>query len=234
MTRTNEHGQPIGEPVRGWEPRPMPDRVVLDGRYVRLEPVASDHVPSLYATLCGADDESLWTYRHDHRPTSETALAAVVEEWEARTPEVTWAIVPAGRGAEGVMTLFRIDAAQGSAEVGAVLYARTLQRTPAATEATHLLATYLFEDLGYRRFEWKLDSHNAPSASAARRLGFSYEGRVRNALVYKGRNRDTDWFAMTDTDWPSVRDAHRTWLDSANFDESGTQRVALSTLTNRQ
>ena len=130
-----------------------------------------------------------------------------------------------------MQTLFRIDPAQGSAEVGAVLYARSLQRTRAATESVHLLATYLFEELGYRRFEWKLDSCNAPSARAARRLGFSYEGRFRNALVYKGRNRDTDWFAMTDGDWPAVREAHRRWLDPANFDDEGRQLVALSTLT---
>ena len=93
------------------------------------------------------------------------------------------------------------------------------------------MARYLFDDLGYRRFEWKLDCLNEPSARAARRLGFTYEGRFRNAMVYKGRNRDTDWFAMTDGDWPRIRDAHERWLDPANFDAAGVQRTSLSDLT---
>jgi RimJ/RimL family protein N-acetyltransferase len=233
MSRTNEFGQPIGPVVPDWEPRPAPTRVALEGRYVRLEPVSADHVPALHAALCRDEDESLWTYRHDHRPADEATMAARVEEWATRTPEVTWAIVPAGEQAQGVATLCRIDPAHGSAEVGAVLYARSLQRTRAATEAIHLCAAYLFEELGYRRFEWKLDALNAPSAAAARRLGFQYEGRFRNAMVYKGRNRDTDWFAMTDADWPAVRAAHRRWLDPANFDERGRQRVPLSDLTSQ-
>ena len=125
----------------------------------------------------------------------------------------------------------RVDPTHGSAEVGAILYARSLRRTRAATEAIHLLARYLFDDLGYRRFEWKLDCLNEPSARAARRLGFTYEGRFRNAMVYKGRNRDTDWFAMTDADWPRIREAHERWLDPANFDDTGVQRMSLSDLT---
>jgi len=205
--------------------------VVLEGRYVRLEPVTVDHVADLYAELGAPEDAPLWTYRHDEQPADEEAMRAMVQGWAGRRPDVTFALVPAGGAASGVATLCRLDPDQGSAEVGAVLYARSLQRTRAATEAIHLLAAYLFDELGYRRFEWKLDALNAPSAAAARRLGFRYEGRFRNALVYKGRNRDTDWFAMTDADWPAVREAHRTWLDPANFDDTGTQRTALSTLT---
>jgi hypothetical protein len=125
----------------------------------------------------------------------------------------------------------RVDPVNGSAEVGSILYGRTLRRTRAATEAIHLLARYLFDDLGYRRFEWKLDALNEQSARAARRLGFTYEGRFRNAMVYKGRNRDTDWFSIIDTEWPAVRAAHEAWLDPANFDAAGVQRTALSDLT---
>lgn len=231
MTRTNEHGQPIGDPVPDWHDRPAPERIALEGRYVRLEPVAAGHVGELYAALGDEADQPLWTYRHDERPADESGLAAMVEQWATRTPDVTFAIRPAGGAASGVATLCRLDPAHGSAEVGAVLFARSLQRTRAATEAVHLLASYLFDELGYRRFEWKLDALNAPSARAARRLGFRYEGRFRHALVYKGRNRDTDWFAMTDADWPPVREAHRRWLDPANFDEHGRQRVSLSELT---
>jgi RimJ/RimL family protein N-acetyltransferase len=229
--RTNHHGQPIGEPVPDWTVRPLPQRVVLEGRYVRLEPVGPEHAPALYAALGEESDDALWTYRHDERPADEAEMLARAEEWANRTPEVTHALVPEGGEASGVTTLCRLDPAAGSAEVGAVLFARALQRTRAATEAIHLLAAHLFDDLGYRRFEWKLDALNAPSARAARRLGFRYEGRFRQALVYKGRNRDTDWFAMTDADWPQVREAHLRWLDPANFDGHGRQRVSLSSLT---
>ena len=114
-----------------------------------------------------------------------------------------------------------------------MLFSRTLQRTREATEAIVLLASYAFDELGYRRLEWKLDSHNAPSAAAARRLGFSYEGRFRNAMVYRGRNRDTDWFAMTDDDWRTLRPAYDAWLDPENFDEQGRQRTRLSASTTR-
>ena len=111
--------------------------------------------------------------------------------------------------------------------IAAIILARTLQRTPAATEAMYLLAHHVFDALGYRRYEWKCDSCNEPSRSAAARLGFTYEGRFRNAMVYKGRNRDTDWFSVTDAEWPGVRAAHEAWLDPANFDEEGVQRSRL-------
>ena len=232
MARINEHGQPIGEPVPGWAPRLPPADVRLTGRYVALEPVSTDHAPALYAALASADDDASWTYRHDDRPRDEAGMRALVETWASRPLDVTLAIVPADTGAPaGIATLMRVDAAHGSAEVGAILYAQSLRRTRAATEAIHLLARYLFDDLGYRRFEWKLDALNEPSARAARRLGFTYEGRFRNAMVYKGRNRDTDWFAMTDADWPRVRAAHERWLDPANFDADGHQRTSLSELT---
>lgn len=232
MTRTNEHGQPIGEPVPGWEPRTPPGTVTHEGRYVRLEPVAANHAEDLHAALGGEDDEPLWTYRHDDRPDDVAGFARMIDDLAAGTDTVTFTVVPTDTGrAAGMATLCRIDPAHGSIEVGAVIYARVLQRTRAATEAIHLLARHVFDDLGYRRFEWKLDRHNDPSARAARRLGFRFEGRFRNALVYKGRNRDTDWFAMTDADWPSVRAAHEEWLDPDNFDADGRQRTHLSELT---
>ena len=232
MSPTNAHGQPIGEPVPDWEPRLPPAQTTLTGRYVGLEPVAATHAPALFAALAAEEDDASWTYRHDERPTDEAGMQALVETWSSRPVDVTYAILPADTGtAAGVATLTRIDPAHGSAEVGAILYGRALKRSRAATEAIHLLARYLFDDLGYRRFEWKLDCLNEPSARAARRLGFTYEGRFRNAMVYKSRNRDTDWFAMTDGDWPRIRDAHERWLDPANFDAAGVQRTSLSDLT---
>ena len=232
MIRTNEHGQPVGEPVPGWERRTLPGQVTMEGRYVRLEPVSAEHAADLFAALGREDDDSLWTYRSDERPHDVGAMARMITDWASRTDTVTFAIVPSDtRTAAGVATLCRVEPDHGSSEVGAVLHSRTLQRTRAATEAISLLARHVFDDLGYRRFEWKLDSHNRPSARAARRLGFRYEGRFRNAMVYKGRNRDTDWFAMTDADWPALRAVLERWLDPANFDEAGRQRTALSDLT---
>jgi RimJ/RimL family protein N-acetyltransferase len=238
MTGSNRHGQPVGDPVAGWAPRLPPARTTLAGRYVRLEPVTTAHAPDLYRALGSEADDALWTYRHDERPLDEAGMVGLVETWASRTLDVTFAVVPtdpgadpgADAGAAGVATLMRVDPGHGSAEVGAVLYARSLQRTRAATEAIHLLGRHLFDDLGYRRFEWKLDCLNEPSARAARRLGFTYEGRFRHAMVYKGRNRDTDWFSITDAEWPRVRAIHQRWLDPGNFDASGRQLTALSDL----
>ena len=233
VTRTNEHGQPIGEPV-AWSPRHPPARVRLAGQYIAIEPLETTHAEPLWRAHCGPEDVALWTYRADHPPPNPAAMTTWVGEWNALTDSVTYALVPVDTGlAAGVASFFRIDPEHGSIEVAAVLYARSLQRTRAATEAIRLLAGYAFDDLGYRRFEWKLDSLNAPSAAAARRLGFRYEGRFRNAMVYKGRNRDTDWFAMTDDDWQSLRPAYDAWLEPSNFDADGQQLARLSDLTAR-
>jgi RimJ/RimL family protein N-acetyltransferase len=231
VTRVNEHGQPIGDPL-DWTPRPTPGRVPLAGRHVTLEPVAGHHVTDLHAHLAGPADEPLWTYRPDDRPRDLADTARRVADWATAEETLTWAVVPAATGeASGVVSLYRIDPAHGSVEIAAVLFSRALQRTAAATEAIVLLAAYAVADLGYRRVEWKLDSHNAPSAAAARRLGFRREGCFRNALVYKGRSRDTEWFAMTDADLRRLRPAYDAWLDPANFDDTGRQRARLSELT---
>jgi RimJ/RimL family protein N-acetyltransferase len=231
VSRTNEHGQPVGDPL-AWSPRPRPGRVRLDGRQVTLEPVTGAHVSDLHAHLALPAHEPLWTYRPDTRPADLGDTARRVAEWAGSDESLTWAVVPAATGeASGVVSWQRIDPANGSVEVAAVLFGPALQRTPAATEAIALLAAHAFEDLGYRRLEWKLDHLNAPSAAAARRLGFTYEGRFRNALVYKGRSRDTDWFAMTDDDWRALRPAYDAWLAAENFDADGRQRSRLSDLT---
>ena len=227
----NEHGQPVGPPVPDWTPRPRPVPVQLPGRYVRLEPLAPEHAPDLFATLCGPGDEALWTYRSTEMPITETELSEQIAATIAAPELVTFVLVPDGAGPSGLASYTRIEPGQGQVEVAAVLFARSLQRTRAATEAVHLLMRHAFDDLGYRRFEWKCDSLNEPSRRAAGRLGFRYEGRFRHHLVVKNRNRDTDWFSVTDTEWPAVRDAHVRWLDPGNFDGAGRQLVALSALT---
>ena len=232
MTGPDEHGLPIGAEVRGWSPRPRPGRVVLSGDSVRLEPVEPRHAEALYAALGGPDAAELWTYRPDEQPVDVVDLTERLRDWATSEDNITFALVPTETALPaGLTSLMRVDPANGSAEIAAVLYSPALQRTRAATEAVHLLASYLFDDLGYRRLEWKLDSLNAASARAARRLGFRYEGRFRNAMVYKGRNRDTDWFAMTDDDWRRLAPAYAAWLDPANFDDAGRQRTSLSALT---
>ncbi|MGD8870595.1 MAG: GNAT family protein, partial [Gemmatimonadota bacterium] len=128
----------------------------------------------------------------------------------------------------GVASYLRIDPAVGSIEVGHIHYSPLLQRTRAATEAMYLMARRVFDELGYRRYEWKCDDLNAPSRAAAERLGFTYEGTFRKHRIYKGRNRDTAWYSITDSEWPAIRQAMEAWLDPSNFDESAKQRTRLA------
>lgn len=220
-----------GAPVPGWEPRPRPEPVTLTGRYVEVRPLSSAHYSDLFAATCGPGDDELWTYRPIPRPESLPALwmhlAALLED----PAVVTFALVPregerAGR-ASGIASYMRIEEAHGQVEVAGVLLGRALQRTRAATEAIHLLMRHAFDELGYRRFEWKCDSRNEPSRRAALRLGFVEEGRFRHHMVVQGRNRDTDWFSVTDAEWPRVRAAHERWLDPASFDAEGRQLSSL-------
>jgi RimJ/RimL family protein N-acetyltransferase len=222
----------VGEPVSGWVPRARPEPVRLQGRYVDVEPLSSAHYADLFAATCGPGDDALWTYRPIERPASLPTLwmhlAAAVDS----PVDVSFSLVPkegpsAGTAA-GIASYLRIEPAHGQVEVGGILLGQSLQRSRAATEALHLLMRHAFDDLGYRRFEWKCDSLNEPSRRAAERLGFTHEGRFRNHMVVKGHNRDTDWFSVTDAEWPAVRERHEAWLEPANFDAEGQQKTALA------
>ncbi len=229
MTRTNEHGQPIGDPVPSWTPRERPGPVTLEGRYVRLEPLDQQKAERLLARL--AAHAALWTYLNDDPPTDLPAAAARMLEQAQVRGEVVFAVVrQADDSVQGTCRLMRTDVENGVTEIGAIAYSPELQRTPASTEATYVVAKHVFDDLGYRRLEWKLDSLNQPSAAAARRLGFTEEGTFRNAVVYKGRNRDTLWFAIIESEWPRVRGRLEAWLEPSNFDDSGRQRTSLRDL----
>jgi RimJ/RimL family protein N-acetyltransferase len=235
VPEVNEFGLPVGDVVTGWEPRPRPEPVALTGRYVRVVPLSSAHYAELFKTTCGPDDGARWTYRPVDRPATLPELWMHLAALEESPVDLTFSLVPtegeyAGTPA-GLASYLRIEPRTGQIEVGGILFGAALQRTRAATEAIHLLMRHAFEDLGYRRFEWKCDSLNEPSRRAAARLGFVYEGRFRNHMITKGRNRDTDWFSVTDTEWPAVRAAHERWLDPANFDAEGRQVTALSELT---
>jgi RimJ/RimL family protein N-acetyltransferase len=227
----NEFGQPIGRPLPGWTPPPPPQREVMAGRFCRLEPLdAARHAAELHAAYRADAEGRMWTYMSYGPFPSEEAYRAWAERVSAGDDPLFFAIVDAAAGrAVGVASYLRIDPAAGSIEAGHLAFAPALQRTPAATEALFLMMRRAFE-LGYRRFEWKCDALNAPSRAAAQRLGLAFEGIFRQATVYKGRNRDTAWFAAVDAEWPALEAAFTRWLDPGNFDADGRQRVRLSEL----
>ena len=227
-TRRNEFGQPVGDPVPGWSGAAHPLGQVLKGRRVTLRPLEVGDAPGLHAAYEGQADAD-WTYLPVERPRTLQEVRDLVEERMSSTA-VTHAVLREGI-ARGVASLMRIDQGNGVIEIGWVAFGTPLQRTVSSTEAQRLLMGHVFDDLGYRRLEWKCDALNEPSRAAATRFGFTFEGIFRQHLVVKGRNRDTAWFAITDADWPTLRMAYKTWLDRANFDAEGRQRLSLSLLT---
>ncbi|MGJ3264168.1 MAG: GNAT family N-acetyltransferase [Salinarimonas sp.] len=212
----------------GWSARQRPARETLAGRYVRLEPLDPvRHGDDLFAAR--ADDPEAWRYTPDGPYPTRAAFQAWLDANSVLPEQIYHAVVDVRTGrAEGRVSFMRMDPANGVIETGAILFGPRLARTRGATEAVVLQARHVFEDLGYRRLEWKCDADNAPSRRAALRLGFAFEGIFRQHMVVKGRNRDTAWFSMLDGAWPMRRRALEAWLDPANFDESGRQRRSLS------
>lgn len=223
--RTNSLGQPIGEVVPSWTTRPAPPQDPLDGRWCRLEALSAErHAMALHDAYTEAPDEAGWTYLPYGPFASADDYVGFVRWCEERDDTLFYAIIDRVREQPtGVASFLRIDPLMGCIEVGHLSYAPALQQTAASTEAMYLMMHHVFEELGYRRYEWKCDSLNAPSCSAAERLGFRYEGTFRNAVVTKGRNRDTAWYSIIDAEWPAIRVALETWLAPANFDAGGRQ-----------
>ena len=213
-----------------WKPVPTVAPVTLRGRTVTLEPLdAERHAAGLWQAVQGHDD--LWTWLFDGPFATEAALRQSIEEKQAGKSAVFLAIIPNETAkAAGYASFMRIEPAHGVVEVGNILLSPILQRTTAATEAMYLMARHIFDDLAYRRYEWKCNAQNQPSRRAAQRLGFTYEGIFRQHLVVKDRNRDTAWFSMLDHEWPARKQAFESWLSPANFDESGNQRQPLGQL----
>ena len=230
--RTNHLGQPIGIAVDHWEGAVAPTREAMKGRLCRLESLrAEKHAGALHAAYIENRDGSNWTYLPYGPFDSAEAYRAWVEEMQDREDTIAYAIVDALTDLPlGVATYLRIDAQNGSIEVGHLSYSPALQRTPLSTEAMYLMMRRVFEDWGYRRYEWKCDSLNAPSVAAARRLGFRYEGTFLNQVVMKKRNRDTSWLSIIEGEWPAVRDALEGWLEPTNFGAAGRQRRRLGDL----
>lgn len=231
--RVNSLGQPIGAPVPHWKPVAPPPRTPIEGRYCRIEPIDPErHAAQLFEAISDDQDGRTWTYM-GYGP---FATLPEYRAWMKATclgdDPLFHVIIDAASGkAVGVASYLRIDPKFGVIETGHIHYAPRLQRTRAATEAMYLLARRVFDELGYRRYEWKCDALNGPSRKAAARLGFSYEGIFRQATIYKGRNRDTAWFAMIDREWPALKASYETWLAPANFDADGRQKQALGALT---
>jgi RimJ/RimL family protein N-acetyltransferase len=229
--RVNEHGQPIGFSMAGWKPPPFPPHVMLAGRYCRIEPFqASRHASSLWEAQSQDRAGERWTYLFDGPFATYEEFEAFCRGKESSHDPQFYAIVIDDQ-CVGMAAYMRIDPRHGVIEIGHIYYSPRLSRTRAATEAMYLFMANAFE-LGYRRYEWKCDSNNLPSRAAAARYGFTYEGKFRQAIVYKGRSRDTAWFAIIDRDWNGgIRDAYLRWLDPSNFDAAGKQRQKLSWLT---
>lgn len=228
----NRLGQPVGMALPDWRLPPRPTREAMSGRFCRLEPLdASRHAAELFQANALDAEQRMWTYLpygpfHDFEQ-----YAAWVQQSSESSDPVFFAIVALnGQRPVGVASFLRIYPPGGTMEVGHLAFSPLLQRTAAGAEAMFLMMKRAF-DLGYRRYEWKCDALNAPSRAAALRLGFTFEGVFRQATVYKGRNRDTAWYSIIDSEWPPLEDAFRRWLAPENFDTEGRQRSRLSELT---
>jgi RimJ/RimL family protein N-acetyltransferase len=230
--RKNQYDQEIGSAVQGWSGCPRPQRNAMQGRYCRLEPVDVErHAADLFSAYMEAPDGRDWTYLFAERPETDAVFRDYLAKLTMTEDPLHYTIVDARTAqAVGTAALMRIDPMHGVIEVGSITYSPRMKRSRVGTEAMYLLMRLAFDELGYRRFEWKCDSLNAASRAAAVRYGFTFEGIFRRAIVYKGRSRDTAWYSITAEEWPRMRLAFETWLAPENFDGSGRQRRQLSTI----
>lgn len=226
---------PIGPEVPA-HAAPRPERRLIDGRLVQLEPLdAERHCAELWQETHGSGAPARWQYLFDAPFADQSAFREFLERKSALTDPLFYTVVDRSAGrALGVLALMRIDPAHRCIEVGNILFGGTLQRTPHSTEAQYLLMRYVFEELGYRRYEWKCNALNEPSRRTALRLGFTFEGIFRKHMIVRGRSRDTAWFALLDDEWPAAKSAFERWLAPENFDLAGAQRLSLAALRDQQ
>jgi RimJ/RimL family protein N-acetyltransferase len=210
-------------------PAAAPERIVFAGTTVRLEPLRAEaHGASLRTGTGGGDTAALWTWMPYGPFATPEAFDEHLRALASAEDKVFYAIVErATDRATGLASLMRIDRPNRVIEVGGIVFSPALQRTRGATEAMYLLARYVFEDLQYRRYEWKCNALNEASRRAAVRLGFSAEGLFRQHMIVKGRNRDTAWYSMLDSEWPARKAEFERWLNPANFDDAGSQKTPL-------
>ena len=211
--------------LRNWTPRPRPERKVLQGRYARLEPLdASAHGDDLFAASSVADADQRFAWLFEFAPASRDEFQPWLEKAAASNDPLFFAVIDKASGkVAGRQALMRIDPAHGVIEIGSIYWGPLISRKAAATEAQFLFMQYIFDALGYRRYEWKCHNDNAPSKRAAERFGFKFEGVFRQHMVAKGENRDTAWFSIIDSDWPALKKAYKAWLAPENFAGDGQQ-----------
>ena len=228
--QTNTLGQPVGFGVDDWQPRPRPGRTAMIGQYCLIEPLRPEvHAEHLYQAFSSEPHEGDWTYL----PYGPFGCLADFRSWLVdfcSGDDPLFHVVIDGRSAHavGLASYLRIEPAVGVIEVGHIHFSPLMQKTPMATEAMYLMMRRVFDELGYRRYEWKCDACNERSKRAALRLGFSFEGTFRQATIYKGRNRDTAWFSLLDSEWPAIRAEFESWLETGNFDDQGQQKRRLN------
>jgi RimJ/RimL family protein N-acetyltransferase len=231
MNQVNYLKQPTGSSLEQWEKCPKPNAISMIGQYCTVTKlVPSVHAESLYQVFSASEDEGDWTYMaygpfKDLRDFTDWLYLECINE-----DPLFYVIIDNLNGkAVGLASYLRIEPAIGVIEVGHIHFSPILQKTPMATEAMYLMMRYAFEELGYRRYEWKCDDCNENSKRAALRLGFKSEGTFRQATIYKGRNRDTTWFSMLDSEWPQQKAALEHWLQPSNFDCNNIQHCSLQT-----
>lgn len=227
MNDLNEHDQPLGRLVDTPLPRPVPDQRVLEGHHVTLVPMAPEHAAGFFECFT---DKAGWTYLGDDEPFSSLSAAQDWTKSRAASRDPLFYTVLQNGQPKGFCSFLRITPAHGVIEIGYIHFSPALQGSPATTEVQYLMMRHVFEDLGYRRYEWKCNALNAPSRRAAERLGFTFEGIFRQAQVNKGRNRDTAWYSILDHEWPAQRARFEAWLNPANFDRKGRQKIRLADL----
>jgi len=227
---SNTLGQPIGFPLPDWQPCPVPGPEPMTGRTVRIEPLTAGHGDDLWEAYSADAEGRMWTYLPIGPFFNDRAgFDAWIADCAASRDPLFHAVVSTETGkAVGYASYLRIEPKVGVIEVGHITLSPALQRTAMSTETMYLMMARVFDELGYRRYEWKCDNLNAPSKAAAERLGFRFEGVFRQATIYKNRNRDTAWFSILDGEWPALKAAFQAWLDPANFDENGRQRRSLA------
>ena len=215
--------------LTNWKPCARPARTALEGRYCRLEALdPARHGDQLFEAAMAPGAEERFRYLFD-APEDRASFEGWLKRSAASEDPLYYAVIDLATGrTEGRQSLMRITPEHGVIEVGNILWGPRIARTRVATEALYLHARYVFEELGYRRFEWKCNEANGPSKRAAMRFGFTFEGVFRQHMIVKGRSRDTAWFAMVDGEWPALREAYERWLDPGNFDEHGAQREKLT------
>lgn len=226
-----DSGLPVGIALDAVQAK-RPSRATLEGRFARLEPLdANKHGRDLYEATHGPDREAIWAYIGDG-PFADFESFRISLETKAKSEDpLFFAIIDKADGkAKGYSTLMRIDVPNRVIEVGNIVYGSAMQKTPLATEVQFLLMKHAFEDLGFRRYEWKCNALNMPSRRAADRYGFTYEGLFRQHMIIKGRNRDTTWYAIVDSEWPSIKSGFERWLAPDNFTPDGQQKQSLASL----